>query len=108
VNLADVNSITIGFGDRNNPQAGGAGKMYFDDIRLYWPRCVPAEVTLSQADLNSDCVVDYRDLEIMTGDWLSTLPVPIPSPDLNSDGTVDFKDYAVLAGQWLEEQIWPE
>ena len=35
VNLANVNTITIGFGTKNNPAAGGAGKMYFDDIRLY-------------------------------------------------------------------------
>ncbi len=34
VNLTDVNSIAIGFGDRNNPQPGGSGRMYFDDIRL--------------------------------------------------------------------------
>jgi hypothetical protein len=107
INLADVNSIAIGFGDRNNPQAGGSGKMYFDDIALYRPGCVPEKVTLSEADLNSDCVVDFGDLEIMTGDWLSILPLPVPSPDLNSDGTVDFKDYAVLADQWLDERMWP-
>jgi hypothetical protein len=35
VNLANVTSITIGLGNRNNPVAGGAGMMYFDDIRLY-------------------------------------------------------------------------
>jgi len=35
VNLANVNTITIGFGNRNNPVAGGSGMMYFDDIRLY-------------------------------------------------------------------------
>jgi hypothetical protein len=35
VNLANVNSITLGLGNRNNPVAGGAGMMYFDDIRLY-------------------------------------------------------------------------
>ncbi len=35
VNLADVDTIGIGFGDRSNPQAGGSGTMYFDDIRLY-------------------------------------------------------------------------
>ena len=38
IDLTDVNSIAIGFGDRNNPQPGGWGKMYFDDIRLYRPR----------------------------------------------------------------------
>ena len=37
VNLANVNTIAIGFGNRNNPQVGGAGKMYFDDIQLRWP-----------------------------------------------------------------------
>jgi len=37
VNLANVNTIAIGFGDKNNPLAGGSGMMYFDDIRLYAP-----------------------------------------------------------------------
>ena len=35
VNLNNVNTITIGLGDRANPVAGGAGMLYFDDIRLY-------------------------------------------------------------------------
>jgi hypothetical protein len=38
VNLADVDNIAIGIGDRNNPQPGGSGKTYIDDIRLYGPR----------------------------------------------------------------------
>jgi len=37
VNLANVNTITIGFGDKNNLQAGGSGMVLFDDIRLYRP-----------------------------------------------------------------------
>jgi len=37
VNLANVTSITIGLGNRANPAAGGAGMLYFDDIRLYPP-----------------------------------------------------------------------
>ena len=37
VNLANVNSITVGLGNRNNPVAGGSGMIYFDDIRLYPP-----------------------------------------------------------------------
>ena len=35
VNLADVDTIAVGTGDRNNPQPGGSGIMYFDDIALY-------------------------------------------------------------------------
>jgi hypothetical protein len=38
VTLTNVNTITIGFGTQNAPAAGGSGKMYFDDIRLYRPR----------------------------------------------------------------------
>ncbi len=37
INLTNVNTITIGFGNRTNPAAGGSGMMFFDDIRLYAP-----------------------------------------------------------------------
>jgi hypothetical protein len=40
VNLANVNTIAIGLGDKNpdvSGLAGGSGTMYFDDIRLYRP-----------------------------------------------------------------------
>jgi hypothetical protein len=39
VDLANVTTIAIGFGDEANPAAGGSGVVYFDDIRLY--RLVP-------------------------------------------------------------------
>jgi len=42
VNLTNVNTITLGLGNRNNPVAGGSGTMYFDDIRLYPPPPEPA------------------------------------------------------------------
>ncbi len=42
VNLANVNTIAIGFGDKNNLQAGGSGMVFFDDIRLYRPAPEPA------------------------------------------------------------------
>ncbi len=42
VNLTDVDKIMIGLGTRGNQTTpGGAGKMYFDDIRLYRPRTAP-------------------------------------------------------------------
>ena len=42
INLADVDSIAVGLGDRDNPQQpGGSGTMYFDDIRLYRPHSEP-------------------------------------------------------------------
>ena len=37
VNLTDVDTLSIGFGDKYNQQVGGSGLMFFDDIRLYRP-----------------------------------------------------------------------
>ena len=36
VNLTNVSSISLGFGNKTSPQAGGgSGHVFFDDIRLY-------------------------------------------------------------------------
>jgi hypothetical protein len=35
--LTNVDRLSIGFGNRNNPQAGGSGMVFIDDIRLYQP-----------------------------------------------------------------------
>jgi hypothetical protein len=35
IDLTNVNTITLGFGNRINPIAGGTGIIFFDDIRLY-------------------------------------------------------------------------
>ncbi len=40
VNLASVKKICVGVGNRNNPQRGGIGRIYIDDIRLHPPRYV--------------------------------------------------------------------
>ena len=37
INLTNVNSITLGLGNRANSTASGSGMLYFDDIRLYPP-----------------------------------------------------------------------
>jgi hypothetical protein len=105
VNLSSIRKIYIGVGNRVTPSVGGTGDLFIDDIRLYRPRCVPDELTLSAADLNRDCVVDYGDVEIMTGDWLSSA-VGLAA-DLDADDDVDFADYAELADTWLDESLWP-
>jgi len=35
VNLANVNTVTIGVGTKNSPAAGGTGTVFVDDLRLY-------------------------------------------------------------------------
>ncbi|MBW7991959.1 MAG: LamG domain-containing protein [Planctomycetes bacterium] len=42
VNLANVNTITIGFGNQSNPVTGGSGMMLFDDIQLNQSVAEPA------------------------------------------------------------------
>jgi hypothetical protein len=70
VNLTDVTKMFIGFGNKADPKTGGNGKMYFDDIRLYVPRCIPDKVAALAGDLTNDCTVDVADLQIMANDWL--------------------------------------
>jgi len=69
VNLKSIKKMFIGVGSRVNPQAGGTGTLYIDDIWLYRPRCVPS-LLKPVASLNSDCVVDYADLNVMASEWL--------------------------------------
>ncbi|MHC4475432.1 MAG: LamG-like jellyroll fold domain-containing protein [Planctomycetota bacterium] len=100
-----VTSLFIGFGDRdNNTVPGGEGFVYFDDIRLYLPRCVPDRAK-PFADLNDDCVVDYKDLKIMADEWLCSGGC---AADLYPDGKTDLKDCAILVNLWLERELWPE
>jgi len=71
VNVKNVKSIAIGIGDEG-PSPGGSGTLYFDDIRLYAPRCILArrEADFAPVDYVSDCKVDYRELERMADQWL--------------------------------------
>jgi len=62
--LTSVTRLTIGFGGND-----GIGDVYFDNIRLYPPRCVPS---LGLAgDLTGDCLVDFNDLQVLVSEWLS-------------------------------------
>ncbi len=68
--LGDVNSLSLGFGTRGNTTTpGGAGLVYFDDIRLYRGRCFPS-IARPAADFSNNCVVDMPDVEIMVDNWL--------------------------------------
>ncbi|MFZ2147865.1 MAG: LamG-like jellyroll fold domain-containing protein [Sedimentisphaerales bacterium] len=43
--LTDVSNLAIGLGDKNNPQPGGSGLVFFDDIRLYLSRAADIPIT---------------------------------------------------------------
>lgn len=62
VNLKDVDSISIGMGDKTNPQPGGSGIMYFDNIGLYPERQAPV-----QKQTNS--VFEAEDADVIGSGW---------------------------------------
>jgi hypothetical protein len=99
VDANNVEKVYIGFGDRFNPIPGGNGTVYFDDLRLYLPRCIPS-IIKPVADLSGNCIVDMADLRIIADNWLDSVPAEI-------DLYYDVKDYAVLADDWLNETLWP-
>ncbi len=64
VDLTNVNTISIGFGDKNNLQAGGSGKVYFDDIRLYRPVPIQDEnLVLNPSFEEDEVILDDPDWE---------------------------------------------
>ena len=69
LNLGNLDTISIGFGTPGNTQPGGRGLVFFDDIRLYKPRCF-AQLAKPALDFSNNCVVDTADLAILTNNWL--------------------------------------
>jgi len=105
LNLEAVKKMYIGVGDRDAPQRGGTGQLYFDDIRLYRPRCI-ASIFKPEADLSGNCVVDLADIAILASQWLQSGAGL--AADLDADGDVDFGDFAQIADAWLEQLLWPQ
>jgi hypothetical protein len=66
VNLKNVDSISIGIGDKTNPQSGGSGVMYFDNIGLY-----PELQTPVQKQTNS--VFEAEDADLIGAGWRTYL-----------------------------------
>jgi len=67
--LTDIQSITLGVGDKDNPVATGTGTIYVDDIQLRTSTCVYGA---PGADLSGDCRVDLADFGIFAGQWLDS------------------------------------
>ncbi len=78
VDLKSIKKMYIGAGDRNNPASDGTGRLYIDDVRLYKRGCILSQRSADFAkadyapagDPAGDCVIDYREIEIMARDWL--------------------------------------
>lgn len=69
IDLSHIVSIAIGFcAELDDPFGAGGGTIHFDDIKLYPSRCL--EENKTAADLNCDCMVNFRDLQEMVDTWL--------------------------------------
>ena len=109
VNLACVEKVYIGFGDRSNLNPGGtpggSGTVYFDDIRLYSRKCAPEFASV--ADLSGNCIVDVSDFLILALQWFQSPGSPSADIAEPLDSFVDWKDLDVLTESWLEVKLWP-
>jgi hypothetical protein len=78
VTLTNVTTFAIGIGTEGSATPGGAGKVYFDDFRLYTPVCMPSRHSAAMAKLDfapigaPDCVVGYEELDVLADGWLLT------------------------------------
>jgi len=77
VDLSKVDSMAIGFGQYGRLKEQGIaqwGTVYFDCLQVCEPMCVDEWEGRRRygpdGDLNHDCIVDYKDLEMMVDDWL--------------------------------------
>ena len=97
VNLASVQTVYIGFGERGNydwPFIQLAGTVYFDDLRVYPPRCVPSKAPKAALLSGDDCLIDEKDVAVMAADWLDRDITVTPSNpgDSNLVGCWNFDD----------------
>ena len=56
-----------------------------------------------EGDLNSDCYVDFGDIEILGEKWLKSETGVV---DIVWDGTINMADFAMLALDWLQCTDW--
>ncbi len=78
VNVTAIKKMTIGVGNTVAASATGRGKVFFDDIRVYNPGCILSKRSADFAkadyapagDPAGDCLIDYKEVEIMARDWL--------------------------------------
>jgi len=63
-----------------------------------WAAAGPCPV----GDLNADCTVDARDLQVLAGQWLQPSCAGPGCTDLDNANGINFVDFALLAENWLE------
>jgi hypothetical protein len=113
VDLTDVQRITLGLGDKS---AGGSGFVWFDNIRLHAPRCVPEfapsmgsfrylDHHAGAGSFEADCSVDIYDVWTLSRDWLISGIGDVTAASASTTGIVGHwtLDDAVGSGAAIEK-----
>lgn len=95
IDLSNIESLSIGFcAEAGNSSSVGTGTVYFEDIALYVSRCF--DENKIAVDFNSDCLVNFTDMQELTANWLengrNTYSVAEPNSPLawyKFDGNAD-------------------
>ncbi|MHC4475518.1 MAG: Calx-beta domain-containing protein [Planctomycetota bacterium] len=105
VNLSAVKKIYIGFGDRDDPVAGGSGIVYFDDIQVCSQdsTCWQPSQCAGQpnGDATCDGSVNLGDLFALKAGFGKCAPWTAPEccADFTQDGCINLSDlFALKAG----------
>ena len=109
VDLTNVNTISIGFGDKSNPQAGGSGTIFVDDIRLSTAPAPVGRLLLFEEDFEVvELGTSPEESAGTEGVWTDTPPegwfidesgIPgIGNPD--TDGVADWAGWAIADKEW--------
>ena len=117
VTAGNVTNLYIMFGESDSTTAGGSGSVYFDDIRLYLPKCMP-DILKPDYDFSNNCIVDIADVGIMANAWLATdacLPVTVPTAnpvgwwklDGNANDSSTYANHGTAEGsfEWITGHI---
>ncbi len=71
LDMSSISNITVGLGDR---YSGGGGasfiQVWLDDIDMYSSVCIPE--LIPQGDIDNDCVVDFSDYGMLANEWKDT------------------------------------
>lgn len=110
VDLTAVTTILIGVGDRANPQVGGVGTLYFDDIQTIRRMPLTGTIQLLQEDFEGLPLGPNKD-ETAVGEavWTKTPP---PGWKLDDSGVPSFGDPAAGVDEWAgwsfaDNDWWP-
>jgi hypothetical protein len=111
IDLTSVSTILLGVGDKDNPQAGGAGMLYFDDIEAIRRMPVPGSVLLLAEDFDGLTLGPNVD-EGVAGDavWTKTAPTGwmiddtgVPGVGTDLDGVTEWAGWSFADKDWWVE-----